>query len=142
MKFILVPIIAMAIAQLSKFAVRENRRKISWRNLVAYSGMPSSHTATVISLVTVVAFSEGITSPLFAFALIFAFIVVNDAIRLRNYLGQHGKALNTIVKDLKEDDLMEDSVPKMLEKIGHTPAQVLVGALIGIVVGILGYYLL
>ncbi|MCU0680428.1 MAG: divergent PAP2 family protein [Planctomycetes bacterium] len=62
--------------------------------------------------------------------------------RLRNYLGQHGKALNTIVKDLKEDDLMEDSVPKMLEKIGHTPAQVLVGALIGIVVGILGYYLL
>ncbi len=37
---------------------------------------------------------------------------------------------------------MEDSVPKMLEKIGHTPAQVLVGALIGIVVGILGYYLL
>jgi len=68
-------------------------------------------------------------------------IVITDAIGLRNYLGQHGKTLNILVKDLKEDDFLDNSYPKQLEHIGHTPMQVIIGALIGIVVSAIGFFL-
>jgi len=74
--------------------------------------------------------------------LVFMTIVITDAIGLRNYLGQHGKTLNVLVKDLKEDDFLDNSYPKQLEQIGHTPLQVLIGGLIGAAVSVLGFLFL
>lgn len=128
---VLSPIVAFTLAQGLKVILRSFKRKISWRDIFAYSDMPSGHTSVVVSITTIVALSHGLNSTYFAIALVFATIVIVDAIGLRNYLGQHGKTLNILVKDLDEDDYLDNAYPKLLEKIGHTPLQVIVGAIIG-----------
>lgn len=134
------PIIAFSLAQGTKIVLKTFRRgKLQWRDLFAYSDMPSGHTATVVSLATIVLLKNGIQSAEFALAFVFMMVVITDAIGLRNYLGQHGKTLNILVKDLKEDDFLDNSYPKLLERIGHTPMQVLIGAIIGAIVGIIGF---
>ena len=73
---------------------------------------------------------------------VLAIVIINDALRLRNYLGQHGEILNVLVKELKSDDLLEKRYPRLLEDIGHTFPQVLAGSGLGIVVATLIYWLL
>jgi len=135
------PVIAFTLAQGTKIIIRSTKRKLNYRDIFAYSDMPSGHTAVVVSLVTIIALIHGVSSSFFSIAFVFALIVIVDAIGLRNYLGQHGKTLNVLVKDLHEDSFLDFSYPKLLEKIGHTPAQVLVGALVGIITSLLGYFL-
>ncbi len=139
---IILPIIAGGIAQIIKFFISTNKLKPNLKNLMAYSGMPSSHSAAVISLATIIALYEGLSSPIFAISLIFAIVVVRDALGLRRYLGQHGKILNVLVKDLKDDELLDARYPHLLEKIGHTPWQVLIGGIIGLATSLIGFYLL
>ncbi len=138
--YVIFPIISFALAQGTKVLIKSFKRKrFHWHDIFAYSDMPSGHTATVISLSTIILLRDGIYSASFAVALVFTIIVITDAIGLRNYLGQHGKTLNILVKDLAEDDFLDKSYPKQLEKIGHTPFQVLMGALIGFVVSFIGF---
>jgi acid phosphatase family membrane protein YuiD len=137
--YILCPIIAFIAAQGAKVILKSFHHKITWRDVTAYSDMPSGHTAVVISLVVIIALKLGISSPIFATAFVFAAIVITDAVGLRNYLGQHGKTLNILVKDLKEDEFLDRSYPTQLERIGHTPIQVIVGALVGIITSVVGY---
>jgi len=133
------PIIAGLIAQIIKFFIKANKQKINLKNIFAYSGMPSGHSAIVISLASIIGFQIGFNSPLFAISVIFALIVIRDALGIRRYLGQHGKTLNILVKDLKEDYFLDEKYPKLLEKIGHNPAQVIIGGLIGFLVSLIGY---
>lgn len=134
--YLLTPIIAFALAQGIKIILRSFKRKVTWRDIFSYSDMPSGHTAVVISLVTIIGLELGISSPLFAVAFVLAMIVITDAVGLRNYLGQHGKTLNILVKDLKEDEFLDRTYPKLLERIGHTPLQALIGGLVGAITGI------
>lgn len=127
------------IAQFLKIFTRAKGQKLNYKDLYSYSGMPSGHTAMVISLATIIGLELGFDSAMFALAVVFAIIVIRDAVGFRRYLGQHGKILNILVKDLEEDQLLDKSYPKLLEKIGHTPLQVLAGGLIGLVVSIIGY---
>lgn len=137
---ILSAITAFVIAQGAKVLIRAARgKKITYRDIFAYSDMPSGHTAVVVALTTAIALSDGFYSPLFAISFVFATIVIVDAIGLRNYLGQHGKTLNILVKDLREDAFLDNTYPKLLERIGHTPLQVLVGGLIGVAVSVIAY---
>lgn len=129
--YILTPIVAFILAQGAKVVLRSFHHKITWHDIFAYSDMPSGHTSVVVSLVSIAGLKLGIDSPIFAVAFVYATIVITDAIGLRNYLGLHGKTLNVLVKDLKEDEFLDRSYPKQLERIGHTPLQVLVGALVG-----------
>ncbi len=139
---VILPVIAFSIAQGTKFLLRTYKsKKFNWRNIFSYSDMPSGHSAVVISLLTIVALINGIDSASFAISFVFSAIVITDAIGLRNYLGQHGKTLNILVKDLKEDDFLDDFYPQLLERIGHTPLQVIAGSLIGFAVSYLGYLL-
>lgn len=138
---LLLPFIAMLIAQISKFFIRTNNISWGFKNLVAYSGMPSGHSALMVSLTTIVGLKEGFNSTLFAICIIFTILVIRDALGLRRYLGLHGKILNKLVKDLDEDELLDLKYPHLLERIGHTPAQVLVGSLIGIAVSLIGFLL-
>lgn len=139
--YILAPIIAFIIAQGTKVLLRSFKRKVTLHDVFAYSDMPSGHTSVVVGLTSIIGFKLGITSPIFAVAFVFATIVIVDAIGLRNYLGQHGKTLNILVKDLKEDDFLDNSYPKQLEKIGHTPLQVLVGGTIGFLTSLFAWLL-
>ena len=135
--YLITPIIAFILAQGLKVILRAFKRKITWRDIFTYSDMPSGHTAVVVAIATIIALKFGISSPMFAISLVFAMIVIVDAIGLRNYLGLHGKTINGLVKDLEEDDFLDDYYPKQLEKIGHTPLQVMAGGIIGIAVSII-----
>lgn len=139
--YLLCPIISFFLAQGTKVFIRSLNHKITIHDVFAYSDMPSGHTAVVIGLVTIVGLKDGISSALFAACFVFATIVITDAIGLRNYLGLHGKTLNILVKDLKEDEFLDRNYPKQLERIGHTPMQVLVGATIGFLTSLIGWYL-
>ncbi len=139
--YILTPIVAFALAQGAKVFIRSFHHKITYHDIFAYSDMPSGHTSVVISLVTILALKLGIDSPIFAVAFVYAMIVITDAIGLRNYLGLHGKTLNVLVKDLKEDEFLDRSYPKQLERIGHTPIQVVVGAMVGIITSVVAWIL-
>lgn len=137
--YIACPIIAFVLAQGTKVLLRSFKHRVTWRDFVAYSDMPSGHTAVVVALVTILALARGISAPEFAVAFVFMAITITDAIGLRNYLGQHGKTLNVLVKDLKEDEFLDNNYPKLLEQIGHTPLQVLIGGLVGALTSLIGF---
>lgn len=138
---LILPLISIVIAQSLKFVIRSNKQKISLKNFLAYSGMPSGHSAMVVSLATIVGLVHGWDSPIFAVTIILAIVVIRDALGIRRYLGVHGKVLNVLVKDLEDDEVLDKRYPHLLERIGHTPAQVLVGATIGFLVSLAGYFL-
>jgi uncharacterized protein len=140
---ILTPFISAAIAQIIKIILgKRNKMKIKDFFKMSYAGMPSGHSAFVASLTTVIGLSEGFQSPLFALTVAFAIIVINDALRLRQYLGQQGAILNILIKDLKEDQFLDEKYPILKEKIGHTKVEVLAGILLGIALGIIIFSLL
>lgn len=138
---LIMPIIAGLSAQMIKMFLKNNKLKPSLKNLSAYSGMPSGHSATVSSLASIVALTEGIASPDFAISFIMAVLIIRDAIGIRRYLGEHGRVLNILVKDLDEDQMLDKDYPTLLEKIGHTPAQVIAGISLGIAVSLAGFFL-
>ena len=141
-QILLFPFLAGLIAQISKFFIKSNKLSVSWKNIWVYAGMPSGHTAITISLATIIVLKQGWQSPLFAVSAVIALLTIRDALGIRRYLGRHGKILNILVKDLKEDNMLDEKYPHLLESIGHTPVQILVGGLIGFLVSLLGYYLL
>lgn len=138
---LILPLVAGLSAQVIKFFIKSNKQKFKLKSLVAYSGMPSGHSAITISLATVVGLEEGIASPLFAVSVIFALIVIRDALGIRKYLGQHGQVLNILLKDLEDDKLVDEEYPHLIENIGHTPLQVLAGSILGFAVSYIGFLL-
>ncbi len=135
-KYILVPFAVWFGIQLFKLIYDlVTTKKFNFKRILQAGGMPSSHTGVVVSLTTMIAKAEGITSPLFAVSLIFSFIVMYDAAGVRRAAGKQAKLLNKIVETpgLSGVEVSE----KLVEVLGHTPFQVLVGALIGFIAGII-----
>lgn len=97
--------------------------------------MPSSHSAVVTSIATLVGRIEGFDTPIFGVSVIFAFIVMYDAAGVRRAAGKQAKLLNKIVDTpgLSGVEVSE----RLVEVLGHTPIQVFVGAIIGIIAGII-----
>jgi len=93
--------------------------------------MPSSHTATVVALATSVYHIERI-STLFIVTLVFALIVIYDAVGVRRAAGKQAEVINKIVEDIHL--FRKFKTKRLYEFLGHTPKQVLIGALIGIIV--------
>jgi acid phosphatase family membrane protein YuiD len=119
------------LVQLSKvltFLVRE--KKINVRRLVETGGMPSSHAASVCALSTCVGLREGIGSVLFQVVLFFSLIVMYDAAGLRRAAGRQATLLNRILHE--HIQLPGPPHERLRELLGHTPIEVLVGAVIGI----------
>ena len=110
-------------------------KKFNFKRILQAGGMPSSHSAVVVSLTTMIAKEEGITSPLFGIALIFSFIVMYDAAGVRRAAGKQAKLLNRIIETPGLTGV-EDS-ERLVEVLGHTPIQVFVGAFIGFLVGMI-----
>ncbi len=137
--YLVVPAIAVLIAQLTKIFIPRNRLRFSLRNLIAYSGMPSSHAALTLSLATIIGLRHGFDSPVFALAIFVAFLALRDAVGIRQYIGKQGKVLNELVDELNNDEFLDDTYPRMREKVGHTPAQLLAGSAIGAIVACIAY---
>ncbi|XP_024020966.1 uncharacterized protein LOC112091474 [Morus notabilis] len=107
-------------------------RKWDLRLLFASGGMPSSHSALCTALSTSVALCHGVADSLFPVCLGFSLIVMYDAIGVRRHAGMQAEVLNMIVEDLFQGHPI--SQRKLKELLGHTPSQVLAGALLGLVV--------
>lgn len=140
--FIIVIFASFLVAQLSKFFIPTNHLGWHWRNIFSYSGMPSSHAAASIGLTTIIGLRLGFDSPFFAIVLFFTILVIRDAVGIRRYIGAQGEVINDLVKDLGDDQYLNQAYPKMKERVGHTKKQILVGSLIGLVVALVTYYLM
>ncbi|MFA5188066.1 MAG: divergent PAP2 family protein [Patescibacteria group bacterium] len=134
-KILLTPFIALIIAQLIKVIVDSTRGKFSWKNFNSYGGFPSSHSALVSALATEVGLLSGFLSIPFVISITLAFVVIRDAVGLRQMLGKHAKILNMLIKDLP--DYKEDKYPFLEERLGHTYWQALAGIILGIIVALL-----
>ncbi len=137
-KVLVIPVCAWAISQLIKVIIKLIwKKRITLRDFVASGGMPSSHTALVCSLAAVVAVVEGFASFLFAVVVIFALVVMYDATGVRQSVSKQSIVLNRIVKELLVGRIRTMD-RDLRELIGHTPFQVLIGALLGVLVTWLG----
>jgi uncharacterized protein len=129
--------IAWAMAQGLKmvlFAILE--RRINWRRLIDTGGLPSAHSAFVCGLATKVGVVEGLHSSAFAIAVVFALIVMYDAMSLRREAGKHADVLNELLLlSFIQEAFKEREALK--ELLGHTPLEVTAGALLGVVTGLL-----
>jgi acid phosphatase family membrane protein YuiD len=135
MTFLLAPLVAWAIAQASKVILTSVRqRRLNLRVLAETGGMPSSHAAIVMGMTAAVGKHAGVSSAAFAIALIFSFVVMYDAAGLRRAAGRQAAILNRLVEDLVHMRGMQEQ--KLRELLGHTPVEVVVGALLGIGVGL------
>ena len=104
--------------------------------LIGDGGMPSSHSATVMALVTSTAYYYGPDTFEFAVTAILALIVMHDAMGVRRETGKQAKVINNMMDLFAE--LGSDVSPeeKLKEFVGHSPSQVFFGELLGIVVGV------
>ena len=99
-------------------------------------GMPSSHAAFVSALATTVGLDQGFDSALFAACVVFASVVMYDAAGVRRAASIQARIINQIVDELFHGQPVREE--RLRELLGHTPVEVLVGSLVGIVVGWLG----
>lgn len=118
---------------LKMFVELRVNKKLHLSRIVGAGGMPSSHTATVVSLAIALGHYSGLSSSEFALAAIFAIIVIHDAVGVRLETGKQAKVLNTMMFESEAfKDL--DFEKQLKEYVGHTPLQALAGAVVGIIV--------
>ncbi len=134
-----VPLFAWFCAQFIKFIIdRVRNKKFTLERLLGSGGMPSSHSATVMSLAVCAFRKFGEASPIFAVCLILAIIVMYDAMGVRRSAGEQARILNEFFAENPACDYTPFADGKKLkELIGHTPRQTFLGALLGLAIGVL-----
>jgi acid phosphatase family membrane protein YuiD len=110
-------------------------KRVDFRRFVGAGGMPSSHSAFVTSLAYCIGETEGWSSGVTALALVFAFIVMYDAAGVRLAASKQAASLNKLVDELFEEG--EFHQERLKELLGHTPIEVVVGAILGVIVSII-----
>ena len=149
---ILVPVLSWAIAQLNKATIYEIKYKtFNLERLFGSGGMPSSHSSTVCALVITIYRMEGLSSPIFALSMVLAMITMYDATGIRRAAGMHAKQINRLRRIVDElDEEMLDKIDERIddeeddpeetvelkEFLGHTPLEVIFGALLGILIAV------
>ena len=108
-----------------------------WR-IFGSGGMPSSHSAATLTLAVSIGFERGFDSPLFAATIVLAGIVMYDAAGVRRAAGKQAGVINDIIEMLNEHQEITDE--KLKELIGHTPIEVIGGAILGIIISLLFGY--
>ena len=132
-KYILVPFLLWLAIQTSKVVVDcIEKKKITLRRLLGSGGMPSSHSAVMVSITVMLGKNIGFKSPIFALACFMSLVVMQDAIGVRRQVGKQAKYLNEILMD-KNTSTEE----KFQEMVGHTPFQVLIGLIVGLIAGLI-----
>jgi acid phosphatase family membrane protein YuiD len=129
-------LLAWAIAQALKVVLTSaQERRLNLRVLAETGGMPSSHAAIVMGLTSAIGRLNGVTSAPFAIALIFSIVVMYDAQGVRRAAGRQAAVLNRLVDDLVSLRQFKDD--RLRELLGHTPFEVVVGAALGVAVGLI-----
>ena len=110
-------------------------KKFNFKRIMGAGGMPSSHSAVVSGLATLIGKYEGVGTPLFALSFIFAFVTMYDAAGVRRAAGKQARLLNKIIETPGLSGIQVSE--RLVEVLGHTPFQVIVGAAIGVIVGLI-----
>lgn len=125
------PVSAALFVQLLKpFWSWARNGRFDLRTIFSAGGMPSSHSAMVSSLATVLGYEFGLESPLFAMAVIFALIVMYDARGVRQESGKQARLLNRLVRELFSGQPVSEE--ELKELLGHTSTEVVIGAIVGV----------
>ena len=135
---LLLAVIAWAAAQVLKFIIDAIiNRRFDVKYLFTGGGMPSSHSSFVCACATAVVYRAGTDSVAFAIAVVVALVVMYDAANVRKETGEQAKILNYMMENWEsgKPDLFAE---ELKELIGHTWLQVAMGALLGILIGVLG----
>lgn len=132
---LIVSIIAWVLAQASKLVIVVLReRRVDLHVMASAGGMPSSHSAVVVALATRVGIDAGVGSTEFALALIFAGVVLYDAAGVRRAVSIQARILNRMLEEVIEYQRFSEK--RLLELLGHTPFEVFVGSLLGLLVAL------
>ena len=134
-RYLLVPFLVWFGIQLFKLIWDlVTTRKFNFKRILGAGGMPSSHSAVVTSLATMIGKSCGTTTPIFALSVVFASVVMYDAAGIRRAAGKQAQLLNKITQTPGLTGVQVTE--KLQEVLGHTPKQVIVGCFIGILIGL------
>lgn len=138
-KVLLTAIVGSISAQILKIIINYiYHKKVDFRIIFSTGGMPSSHAASVMALSTAVGIEEGFNSNIFAICLFFSFIVMYDAAGIRRAAGKQAEILNKILDDLYAGRRADE---RLRELLGHTPIEVFIGAIWGIIIALIMYAL-
>lgn len=133
---LIIALLAWTLAQVCKVVLEIFRfGKFDLERFVGSGGMPSSHTALVTSLATATGKMEGWDSTIFAITVVFSMVVMYDAAGVRRAAGKQAEVLNKIIKDVyRGAEIKQESLKELL---GHTPFEVLMGALLGVTIALI-----
>ena len=133
--YLLIVAAAWLITQGAKYILEAHKDKnTSFKRVITESGgMPSSHSAVVVAVTTLIMLKEGLASPVFGIALTFAMIVIYDSMKVRYSTGQQSIAINKII------DQQKLKIPKLRVVKGHTPLEAAVGSSLGLFIGYLAF---
>lgn len=128
---------AWAVAQLIKgFLIFLREHRMSWERFTGSGGMPSSHSSTVCALTTSAALRYGFSSGIFAISAIMSIIVIYDARGVRREAGRHGQMLNELQTYLQKHTAPLNRTEDFDELVGHSPLEVAVGMIVGVLVSL------
>lgn len=129
--YLLAILAAWLVAQGAKYvaSIVRTGKLVDWRQFYISGGMPSAHSATMISITTVIGLRDGFESGLFGLAVMVSVIVMYDAMMVRRSSGAQGETLKALITEVKS----ALTAPKVAH--GHQPMEVFVGALVGAAVG-------
>ena len=134
-KVLIAVLIGWLVAQAAKIPTEYLRsRRWMWAMFFAAGGMPSSHSALLVSGTLAVGLYQGFNDPLFGIAFAITMIVVHDASGVRRQAGMHAERINLLFEELLKGHMWDEDSLK--EVIGHTPLEVLGGVLLGFFVAI------
>jgi acid phosphatase family membrane protein YuiD len=129
-------LVAWGLAQLLKVPTYYAlTRRLSLGPMFSSGGMPSSHSALMTATTTAIGLYTGFDTPAFALAFALSMVVTYDAAGVRRQAGFHAEKINLMITELLKGHPISEE--RLKEVLGHTPRQVLVGSLFGIVVAVL-----
>jgi len=129
--YIVAIVAGWTVSQLVKSLISLSKRKYMGLRSVLFvsGGMPSSHSATLMAVWTVILLTEGVNSAVFGLASAVALIVLYDAVKVRRSSGEQGVALLALLRSEKS------IIPAPRVAMGHTPLEVVVGSILGVAIG-------
>jgi uncharacterized protein len=135
-KVIFAGILGWAVAQILKVVTNSIKMKeLDFSRIVGSGGMPSSHSGFVMAVATKTGMVTCFDSPIFALAIAFGVVVMYDAAGVRRAAGNQARVINLIINDLSHKKGLQQD--RLKELIGHTPFEVIAGALLGIFIGLI-----
>ena len=136
--YLLAIALSWLVAQGAKYCIvaLKNKNFDHLRQLYLSGNMPSAHSATVTSVATIVGLTNGVDSAIFGVATMVALVVMYDAVMVRRSVGEQGLALQELIKAAKNNERVV--IPRAAK--GHTPLEVVVGAVLGVAIGVVVFF--